>query len=75
MYNPQKVAERIRLLARKNNISLKTVLSECELGINTISKISNGTDILSHNLAKLADYFDVSIDYLTGRTDNPEVNK
>lgn len=25
-------------------------------------------------LIALADYFDVSIDYLVGRTDNPEVN-
>ncbi len=24
---------------------------------------------------KLADYFDVSIDYLVGRTDNPQINK
>ena len=27
------------------------------------------------NLIKLADYFGVSIDYLVGRTDKPEVNK
>ena len=26
-------------------------------------------------LVALADYFGVSIDYLVGRTDNPEVNK
>jgi len=26
------------------------------------------------NLIKLADCFDVSIDYLTGRTDNPKLN-
>lgn len=26
-------------------------------------------------LIALADYFDVSIDYLVGRTDNPKVNK
>ena len=26
-------------------------------------------------LTALADYFDVSIDYLVGRTDNPEINK
>lgn len=26
-------------------------------------------------LIALADYFDVSIDYLVGRTDNPDVNK
>lgn len=27
------------------------------------------------NLIILADYFNVSIDYLVGRTDNPEVNQ
>ena len=26
-------------------------------------------------LIKIAEYFNVSIDYLVGRTDNPEVNK
>ena len=26
-------------------------------------------------LRDIADYFDVSVDYLLGRTDNPEVNK
>lgn len=26
-------------------------------------------------LAALADYFDVSIDYLVGRTDNPKINR
>jgi len=28
----------------------------------------------SGNLLKLADYLDVSVDYLLGRTDKPEVN-
>jgi transcriptional regulator with XRE-family HTH domain len=27
------------------------------------------------NLIKIADYFNVSTDYLLGRTDNPEINK
>ena len=26
-------------------------------------------------LIKLADYFDVSLDYLVGRSDNPKINK
>ncbi|MCL2077628.1 MAG: helix-turn-helix domain-containing protein [Oscillospiraceae bacterium] len=27
------------------------------------------------NLVKIADYLDVSIDYLLGRTENPKINK
>ncbi len=32
-------------------------------------------DIPSAILIKLADYYDVSVDYLLGRTDNPLVNR
>lgn len=32
-------------------------------------------NVPSLTLIALADYFEVSIDYLVGRTDNPEVNR
>lgn len=47
----------------------------CKLGIDTISKMSKGTDILTLNFAKIADHLDGSVDYLLGRTDKPEANK
>ncbi len=75
MYNSQEIATRIKSMAKSKNISLKTMLSECNLGINTISQMSKGNDMLSKNLARIADYLDCSVDYLLGRTDNPEVNK
>lgn len=28
-----------------------------------------------NNLVKIADYLDCSVDYLLGRTENPEINK
>ena len=49
-----------------------------ELGMsqNTISRYETGTREPSHDeLITIADYFDVSIDYLLGRTDNPKVNR
>lgn len=43
---------------------------------NTISRYETGTREPSNDdLIAIADYFDVSIDYLVGRTDNPEVNR
>lgn len=75
MYDSQEIANRIKTRSKQEGKSLGEVLSSCGLGINTVSKISKGTDILTLNFAKIADYLDCSVDYLLGRTDNPEVNK
>lgn len=75
MYNSQEIALRIKARAKEQGKSLGDMLSACELGINTISKMAKGTDVLTQNFAKIADYLDCSVDYLLGRTDNPEVNK
>ena len=75
MYDSQKIATRIKTMAKSKGISLKIMLSECELGINTVSQMAKGNDMLSKNLARIADYLDCSVDYLLGRTDNPEINK
>lgn len=75
MYNSQKIAERIKLRAKQQNISVNQLLINCKLGKNTVAKIANGTDILTFNFAKIADYLDCSVDYLLGRTDIPEINR
>ena len=75
MYNSQDIAARIKSQAVLKKKTIKGMMADCGLGRNTVSKISNGTDVLSLNLAKIADYLGVSIDYLMGRTDNTEVNR
>ena len=75
MYNSQEIANRIKSRAKLQGKSLGELLSSCGLGVNTISKISKGTDILTLNFARIADYLDCSVDYLLGRTDNPDVNR
>lgn len=41
-----------------------------------ISKFENGERIPpTETLIILADFYDVSIDYILGRTENPEINK
>lgn len=72
MYNSQNVAERIKELAQKKNISVKQLLSDIGLGFNTMSNMKNSMP-KSDNLAKIADYLNCSVDYLLGRTDSPEV--
>lgn len=74
MYISQNIADRIKSRAKERNINIGEMLSKCELGINTVSKIAKGTDILTKNFAKIADYLDCSVDYLLGRTDDPELH-
>lgn len=74
MYNHLDIANRIKKIAKEQNKSLGEVLSACGLGVNTVSKISKGTDILTLNFARIADYLDCSVDYLLGRTDNPKAH-
>ncbi len=75
MYNSQEISNRIKSFAKSKNISLKTMLSDCELGINLISHLAKGQAITYINLTKIADYLDCSVDYLLGRTDNPNAHK
>ena len=76
MYNSQSIALRIKQCTKENHITIKEMLSVCELSKNTLSSMLSGGSIpKADNLARIADYLDVSVDYLLGRTDNPEVNR
>ena len=54
---------------------LKDILSACDLNINSLSQMSDKKGLSSFSLGKIADYLDCSVDYLLGRTDNPEINR
>lgn len=76
MYNSSNVADKINLILKNKNISQKTMLKDCELNKNIISTmLSRGSMPKADNLAKIADYLDCSVDYLLGRTDNPQSHK
>lgn len=76
MYNANNLAERIKIIAKNKEIIVKKMLEDCGLNKNTLSTMQyRGSWIQANNLAKIADYLDCSVDYLLGRTDNPEVNK
>lgn len=74
MYNSSNVANRIKGLAKERGISVKKLLEDVGLGFNTMANMKTSMP-KSDNLAKIADYLDCSVDYLLGRTDNPEVNR
>lgn len=74
MYSAQTTKDRIREQCQSKKINAKAMLSTCELGANTIQQINDKKGLSSFSLAKIADYLDVSVDYLLGRTDNPNIN-
>jgi len=71
MENTQIIAERIKTQAKIKNIPVKQILEHYSLGKNLINKLSNGSDVYSLNLLKIADYLGCSTDYLLGRVDTP----
>lgn len=75
LYNSPDVASMIKVRAKEKNIAIKAMLASVGLGINTLSHMNHGKSIAFDSLARIADYLDCSVDYLLGRTDNPEVNK
>lgn len=74
MYNSANVAERIKIIAKARNISIKQLMEEVGLGFNTMANMKTSMP-KSDNLAKIADRLNCSVDYLLGRTDNPTIEK
>ena len=64
--------EKIKELAKKRGKSLGQVEEDLGYGRNTLYKIKNSTPN-AERIAEIANYFNVSTDYLLGRTDNPVV--
>lgn len=75
MYDSHETRNRIKTQCKVKRVSMDSVLRECELGANAIRQISDSKGMASYSLARIADYLDCSVDYLLGRTDNPEVNR
>lgn len=75
MYFAQTTKDRIKQRCKDKKINAKQMLTDCSLGANAIQQISDTKGMASFSLAKIADYLDCSVDYLLGRTDNPEINK
>lgn len=76
MYIAQETADRISYIAKSKNISVGKMLEECQLNKNTLSSMrSRGSWIQTNNIAKIADYLGVSVDYLIGRSNESDIDK
>ena len=64
--------EKIKELALKRGISLQKVAEDLGYSINYLYTLKEKTP-KSDRLQEIADYFNVSTDYLLGRTDNPSI--
>lgn len=60
--------ERIKLLAKQRDITLKELSNKVGIGENSLYRWDK-TSPHSDKLQKVADFFDVSTDYLLGRTE------
>lgn len=64
---------RLKELRKQHNITQLKLAMDLGLNQNAISRYENGEREADYKtLIKLANYFDVSIDYLLERTNNPE---
>lgn len=74
--NNKVIGERIRklrLLSEKTGIYMSTLLG---IDQSYYSKIEGGKhEIKLETLYRIAELYNVSLDYLTGRTDNTEINR
>lgn len=66
----------IKLLCKTKGITISTLLTKCSLRKSLIYDVEKRNAKPSIEIVEsIADYLDCSVDYLLGRTDNPEINK
>ena len=67
---------RLRELRKARHITQLRLALELNMSQNTISRYESGErEPGIAELIRIADYFHVSVDYLLGRTDRPELNR
>lgn len=68
--------ENLKAIREDNDIKQKDVAKILNVSQNTYSQYETGViSLTAEILIKLSDFYNVSIDYLPDRTDNPEINR
>lgn len=72
-FNKITFADRLKELRLSNKLTLENLGKEIGSTKSTIANFENGNKKPSLDLLiKIADYFEVSLDYLVGRSDEPD---
>ena len=69
-------SSRIKALCKEKKIPVKSLLEQTGINRNFIYDLEKSGQIpAADKLERIADELSCSVDYLLGRTDNPEVNR
>lgn len=75
-FGKKSIVMRLKELRKSRGISQLKLAIDLNMNQNSISRYETGEREADYaTLILFADYFDVSVDYLLGRTDNPKVNR
>lgn len=76
MHNPQEISSIIKSSVQCKNLTVKKLLEDCQINKGFIYDLEHKETYPScDKISRIADYLDCSIDYLMGRTDNPDINR
>ena len=74
--NNVQLANTIKMLCKSKKVTVKSLLENCKINRNFMYDLEKKAQAPSADkLEAIADYFGCSVDYLLGRTDNPEINR
>ena len=69
------VFDKIKFLAKKHSKTIKQVTNDLDYSENYFYSLKSGKQPSADRLNEIADYFNVSVDYLLGREDEVNSNK
>ena len=69
------ISEKIRQLRKDRHLTQAEVAKEVDLSARGYQDLELGAKPGFDNLLHIADFYDVSVDWLMGRTDNPHVHR
>lgn len=74
MYNSADVAARVKAMVKQRGTTSKQMLEDAGLSYNFMTMMSRSMP-KADSLARIADVLHCSVDYLLGRTEEPEVRR